>query len=128
MFEHLFSHPSVVARHRAAPYAEEREHYLTHCAQQGYAHATLRLKARELLRVARKLHVHPELPVTPAQLEAAASAWDSRQQDAGRPLNIRRTQARFMDQRGHLNRYALQHISVHMRSSGICGVYGQEAW
>jgi len=33
--------------------------------------------------------------VTPAQLEAAASAWDGRQQDAGRPLNIRRTQARF---------------------------------
>jgi hypothetical protein len=96
MFEHLFSHPSVVARHRAAPYAEEREHYLTHCAQQGYAHATLRLKARELLWVARKLHVHPELPVTPAQLEAAASEWDGRQQDAGRPLNIRRTQARFM--------------------------------
>jgi site-specific recombinase XerD len=34
--------------------------------------------------------------VTPAQLEAAASAWEGRQQDAGRPLNIRRTQARFM--------------------------------
>jgi integrase/recombinase XerD len=96
MFEHLFSQPSVVARHRAAPYAEERAHYLTHCAQQGYARATLRLKARELLWVARKLQVHPELPVTPAQLKAAASAWDGRQQDAGRPLNIRRTQARFM--------------------------------
>ena len=96
MFEHLFSQSSVVARHRAAPYAEERAHYLTHCAQQGYARATLRLKARELLWVARKLQVHPELPVTPAQLEAAASAWEGRQQDAGRPLNIRRTQARFM--------------------------------
>ena len=45
MFEHLFSHPSTVARHRAAPYAAERERYLTYCAQQGYAHTTLRLKA-----------------------------------------------------------------------------------
>lgn len=85
-----------MARHRAAPYAEERAHSLPHCAQQGYARATLRLKARELLWVARKLHVSPALPVTPAQLEAAASAWDGRQQNAGRPLNIRRTQARFM--------------------------------
>jgi hypothetical protein len=72
MFEHLFSHPSVVTQHRAAPYAEERAHYLSHCAQQGYAHVTLQRKARELLWIARKLHVHPELPVTPAQLEAAA--------------------------------------------------------
>jgi hypothetical protein len=49
MFEHLFSHPSVVARHKAAPYADERARYLTDCAHQGSAHATLRLKARELL-------------------------------------------------------------------------------
>ena len=48
MFEHLCAPPAVVARHRAAPYAEEREHSRTHCAPQGYAHATLRLKAREL--------------------------------------------------------------------------------
>jgi len=27
----------------------------------------------------------------------------------------------------HWNGYALQHISVHMWSSGICGVYGQGA-
>jgi site-specific recombinase XerD len=96
MFEHLFSHPSVVERHRAAPYAEERERYLTHCAQQGYAHATLRLKARELLWITRKLPLHSELPVTTAQLEAAVSEWHDRQECAGRPLNIRRTRARFM--------------------------------
>ena len=96
MFEHLFSHPSVVARHRAAPYAEERQHYLTLCAHQGYAHATLRLKARELLWIAQKLPVAPELPMTSAQLEAVASDWHDRQQYAGRPLNTRRTWARFM--------------------------------
>jgi hypothetical protein len=32
-----------------------------------------------------------------------------------------------LDQRAHLNRYALQHISIHMRSSRICGASGQEA-
>lgn len=96
MFEHLFAHPSVVARHRAAPYVKERECYLTYCAQQGYAHATLRLKARELLWIVQKLQVSPDLHVTPAQLEAVASRWDDRQQCAGRPLNTRRTRARFM--------------------------------
>ncbi len=96
MFEHLFSHPSVVARHRAGPYAAERERYLTYCAQQGYAHATLRLKARELLWIARKLHVYPDLRVTPAQLAAVAQGWHDRQRCWGRPLNTRRTRARFL--------------------------------
>ena len=96
MFEHLFSHPSTVARHRAAPYAAERERYLTYCARQGYAHTTLRLKARELLWIARKLRVYPDLHVTPAQLEAVASGWHDRQQGCGRPLNTRRARARFL--------------------------------
>lgn len=96
MFEHLFSHPSVIARHKAAPYADERACYLTDCANQGYAHATLRLKARELLWIAQKLQVYPDLQVTPAQLEAVASEWDDRQQCVGHPLNIRRTRARFL--------------------------------
>jgi integrase/recombinase XerD len=96
MFEHLFSHSSVVARHRTGPYAAERERYLTYCAQQGYAHATLRLKARELLWIARKLRVYPDLCVTPAQLAAVAQGWHNRQRCWGRPLNPRRTQARFL--------------------------------
>src|SRR5712692_4779103 len=96
MFEHLFSHPSVVARHRAGPYVAERERSLTYCAQQGYAHATLRLKARELLWVARKLRAYPDLRVTPAQLVAVAHGWHDRQRSYGRPLNPRRTRARFL--------------------------------
>jgi hypothetical protein len=96
MFEHLFSHPSTVARHRAAPSAAARERYLTSCAQQGYAHTTLGLKACELLWIARKLRVYPDLHVTPAQLEAVASGWHDRQQGWGRTLNTRRTRARFL--------------------------------
>ena len=58
MFEELFKLPSVLARHKSAPYAEERKRYLSHCAQQGYARATLLVMAHELLWVARKLSVY----------------------------------------------------------------------
>ena len=95
MFEQLFTNPAAIACHRAAPYAEERTRYLTHCSQQGYSHATLLLKARELLWVARKLSVYPDLRVTPAQLEAAAE-WQDRQQAYGRPLNTQLIHTRFI--------------------------------
>ena len=96
MFEQLFTHPAVVARHRAAPYVEERERYLTYCAQQGYTQATFRLKARELIWVARKLRIGPHVRVTPAQLEAVAHGWQDRQQGYGRALNTVWTRARFL--------------------------------
>ena len=96
MFEQLFTNPAAIACHRAAPYAEERARYLTHCSQQGYSHATLLLKARELLWVARKLSVYPDLRVTPAQLEAAAAEWQDRQQAYGRPLNTQLIHTRFI--------------------------------
>lgn len=96
MFEQLFTHPAVVARHRAAPYIEERERYLTHCAQQGYTQATLRLKARELIWVARKLRIDPHVRVTPAQLEVVAHGWQDRQQCYSRALNTVWTRARFL--------------------------------
>lgn len=49
MFEKLFKLPAVIARHKSAPYAKERQRYLLHCYKQGYAHATLRTIADELL-------------------------------------------------------------------------------
>jgi hypothetical protein len=33
MFEDLFTRPSALARHRDAPYAEERARYLAYCVQ-----------------------------------------------------------------------------------------------
>ena len=73
MFDQLFARPSVVARHANAPYAEERGRYLAHCAQRGDSHATLLFKARELLWVARKLSVYPDLQVTIEQVRGPIS-------------------------------------------------------
>jgi hypothetical protein len=55
MFERLFSSESACRRHRCAPFADERERYLRHCAEQGATRATLRMKAKELLWLARHL-------------------------------------------------------------------------
>ncbi len=95
MFERLFRRPFDIARHRAAPYAEERGRYLAYCHQQGYACTTLQGFARELLWAARKLN-DTDLPVTFEQLEAVATDWQDRQQAAGRALNRHRTRVRFV--------------------------------
>lgn len=97
MFEQLFKFPSTVAKHQSAPYAEEREQYLVHCAQQGYSHATLMLYARELLWVARKLSVYPSLQVTPSQIKAVAEDWAERERCWGQKINPFWTHRRFID-------------------------------
>ena len=55
MFEQLFPSKFVCRRHRDGPFADEREHYLQHCAEQGATRGTLRMKAKELLWLARHL-------------------------------------------------------------------------
>lgn len=55
MFEKLFKEPTAVARHRTAPFAQEREKFLTHLAHQGYTLKTLDPIASRLLRLARVL-------------------------------------------------------------------------
>ena len=40
---------SVLARHRAGPFAEERERYLQQCAEDGATRGVLRMKANKLL-------------------------------------------------------------------------------
>ncbi len=97
MFETLFQRPTVLARHQGAPFAEERRRYLVHCAQQGYAHATLLLKARELLWVAHKLSMYPDLQLTLVQVKAVAQDWEERRRCCGQSLNEDCTQRRFME-------------------------------
>ena len=55
MFEQLFSSEIACRRHRDAPFSNERERYLRHCAEHGATHATLRMKANELLWLAQHL-------------------------------------------------------------------------
>ena len=98
MLEQLIHSPRDLARHRAAPYLNEREQYLNDCAAQQYSRSTLLLKARELLWVARKLSIYPNLQLTYEQIEAVACGWDERQQvpKCTRTLDPRFTRGRFL--------------------------------
>lgn len=96
MFEKLFTKPAVLSRHKNAPYAEERERFLSYCEEEGYTRATLLLMARELLWVARKLMLCPGSKVTPQQLKAVAKRWAQREHSSGQTLNTRWTRIRFI--------------------------------
>ena len=96
MFEKLFKLPAVLSRHQKAPFAEERRCYLLHCAQQGYARTTLHVMADDLLWVARKLSIYPNLRVTPEQIKRAAKDWSKRESFSGHKLNERWTRDRFV--------------------------------
>lgn len=97
MFDQLFARPSVVARHLNAPFAEERARYLDYCLQRGDSRATLLLKARELLWIARKLEKFPDLEISMAQLWGIACHWRNRESACGRKLNGQWTSHRFID-------------------------------
>jgi integrase/recombinase XerD len=96
MFEQLFERPSAVARHASAPYSDERRRYLTYCAQRGDSRSTLLLKADDLLWVARKLSVYPDLRVTIEQVRTVAHHWNDRERACGRGLNTDFTRDRFV--------------------------------
>jgi integrase/recombinase XerD len=97
MFETLFQRPEVIAHHQRAPFAEERRRDLVHCAQQEYSHATLLFKARELLWVAYKLSLYPDLRLPLEQVEAVARTWEERRRCYGQSLNEYWTHRRFME-------------------------------
>jgi integrase/recombinase XerD len=64
----------MFSRHREGPLAEARERFLRHSSDQGLARATLMRIARELLVVAKRLHVG-EGKVSVQEIEAAADRW-----------------------------------------------------
>ena len=75
MFETLFKYPGVLVRHRDGPFADLRERFLIHCANQGLAHATLLGVARELLVVARRIDLTANRRFNLQEIEAAADRW-----------------------------------------------------
>lgn len=79
MFETLFKYPGVLARHRHGPFADLRERFLIHCADQKMANATLMRIARELLVVAGRIDLNSERPIGLAEIETAADAWSAYQ-------------------------------------------------
>ena len=56
MFERLFKYPRALARHREGPFAEARERFLVHCANDGLAPGTLSCSERG--RTIASLHVN----------------------------------------------------------------------
>lgn len=110
MFDQLFTQPAVVSRHANAPFAEERVRYLAYCKQRGDTQATLLLKARELLWVARKLRKYPDLDISMAQLSGVAGHWRERESACGRKLNQQWTRRRFI----HVATAWLRHLG-HLR-------------
>ncbi|HEY1890986.1 MAG TPA: hypothetical protein VGG63_11305 [Steroidobacteraceae bacterium] len=54
MFERVFKRAFAITRHASAPYADERARYLSYCLERGEKPITVRMKAFELLRVARQ--------------------------------------------------------------------------
>ena len=96
MFEQLFKRPSTISAHSNAPYAEERRLYLAACAQQGNSRSTLVFDARDLLWVARKLSLYPDLhQVSIEQVRALANDWKNRERVVGRSLNTPFTAQRY---------------------------------
>jgi integrase/recombinase XerD len=76
MLEELFKYRKVLARHREAPFLDERERYLQHCADQGMAQSTLGHVANEMLAIIRFLDMpRTKREIVPEQIEAAATRW-----------------------------------------------------
>jgi integrase/recombinase XerD len=96
MFEELHLCAYGVARHRNAPFADERARYLSYCADRGDALATLQSKANRLVYIARWLSACPNLEAAIEQLKAIAHCRDDREYAAIQRLNTRWTQERFI--------------------------------
>ncbi len=75
MFDSLYHYPSVLARHREGPSAEDRVRFLAHCADDGAAQTTLLRLARELLLIARRIDVSGARMVRLEEVKAAADRW-----------------------------------------------------
>jgi hypothetical protein len=96
MFETLFQYPSVLARHREGPAAEERRRFLLYRANEGAAPATLLRIARELLVIANSIDITASGSISCRDLEAAASKWARHQQRRDRSQGVRWSRELFL--------------------------------
>ena len=77
MFNRLFFRSEALNRQLSAPLADERQHYLANCEEQGMSQETLRSKARILISIANHLKpaYRPQEQITRQQISQAASRW-----------------------------------------------------
>ena len=109
MFEKLFGKVSDVVYHSIAPYAVERERFLEHCREQGFAKTCLKQVAGILLTAAVDLEAHGGLDADQARLEEAATRIEKVRSEAGFHRGARnyrrvflRTTTRWLLFTGHL--------------------------
>jgi site-specific recombinase XerD len=88
MFEQLFRKPSAWARHRNAPFAEERERFLRHLADQGWSRRSLSAVAIELKIVVQEIDLLHRPQVTLEEIKRAANRWARRQIRRGRSKRL----------------------------------------
>jgi integrase/recombinase XerD len=99
VFQMLYSAPAALRRRSNAPYADERERYLRHCADLGATLGTLRLKSRELLWLARHLgsQAHDGVSLEELQKIACGRQSLSKGRSAGqRVIDIGRPWLRYL--------------------------------
>ena len=96
MFDQLFTCPATIARHTAAPYTEQRIQYLSYCQQRGDAPTVVVTKANDLLWIARKLTVYPDLHLTIEQIKAAVVDAGDPQGSGRRNLDSPHTRKRLI--------------------------------
>lgn len=97
MFDHLYKSSLTIARHEAAPYAQERSRYLEYCRQRGDAPSIVITKASDLLWIAHKLSVYPDLRVTIEQIRAVVVDGQGDDEFSHHKLNSPRTRKRLID-------------------------------
>lgn len=94
MFETLFHNPGVIAKHRAAPFAEDRERFLNHCINQGLAGPTVLRYARELLVIAERIDIGQAVDLS--IIAAAADGWAHEQHQRHRVQDLRWSRTLFV--------------------------------
>ena len=96
MFDSLYHYPSVLARHRDGPSAEDRDRFLARCAEQGAAQTTLLGLAPELLVVARRIDVSGTRTIPLGEVQTAADRWVGYQRRHHRIRSSRCSRERFI--------------------------------
>jgi integrase/recombinase XerD len=105
MFDSLYYYPSVLARHREGPSAEDRDRFLAHCADYGAAQTTLLRLAPELLLIARRIDVSGARMVRLEEVKAAADRWVGYQRRHHRIRSARFSRERFVQVATHWLRF-----------------------
>jgi hypothetical protein len=96
MFEILYRYPRVLARHLDAPAAEERDRFVTHCAETGAARESVLHLASELLLVAQRLDIDGTRAIKPEEICSAADRWVRHQRRHDRIKTARFRRQRFV--------------------------------